>query len=103
MQQQQLQLLLLPQLLPPTPPMRLPLPPLPGPPRPQEPSPRPGSPLFCRAEQQSKHAAATDRGCMASSCVDEPDSPRTVTGKRPPPAALKREHEFMDWLIIRYH
>ena len=36
---------------------------------------------------------------MASSCVDQPLSPRTVTGKRPTAAALQREHEYMDWLF----
>ena len=36
---------------------------------------------------------------MASSCTDEPHSPRTVTGKRPTVAALQREHEYMDWLF----
>ena len=36
-----------------------------------------------------------------SSRVEQPSSPRTLTGKRPTAASLQRQREYADWLQAR--
>ena len=46
-------------------------------------------------------AVASEPPLRLEDAAEEPHSPRTVSGKRPSPAALQREREYFDWLLER--